>query len=51
MLVRSAHLRSLGAGDTIFLTGDPGDSMMAVLTGTVRKSAHRRRMARSLFSA
>ena len=39
MLVRSAHLRSLGAGDTIFLTGDPGDSMMAVLTGTVRMSA------------
>ncbi len=39
MLVRSAHLRSLGAGDTIFLTGDPGDSMMAVLTGTVRISA------------
>ena len=39
VLVKSAHLRSFSAGDTIFLMGDPGDSMMAVLTGTVRISA------------
>jgi CRP/FNR family cyclic AMP-dependent transcriptional regulator len=38
-LVRSAHLRTLAAGETIFLMGDPGDSMMAILTGTVRISA------------
>jgi CRP/FNR family transcriptional regulator, cyclic AMP receptor protein len=38
-LARSAHLRSMAAGDTIFLMGDPGNSMIAVLTGTVRISA------------
>ena len=38
-LVRGAHLRTLAAGDTIFLMGDPGDSMMAILAGTVRISA------------
>jgi CRP/FNR family transcriptional regulator, cyclic AMP receptor protein len=38
-LARSAHLRSLAAGDTVFLMGDPGDSMMALLAGTVRISA------------
>jgi len=38
-LVRGAHLRRLAAGDTIFLMGDPGDSMMAILAGTVRISA------------
>ena len=38
-LVRTAHLRTLAAGDTIFLMGDPGDSMMALLAGTVRISA------------
>jgi CRP/FNR family transcriptional regulator, cyclic AMP receptor protein len=38
-LVRSAHLRTVAGGEAIFLMGDPGDSMMAVLTGTVRISA------------
>lgn len=38
-LVRNAHLRTLAAGDTIFMMGDPGDSMMALLAGTVRISA------------
>lgn len=38
-LVRSAHLRTVASGDAIFLMGDPGDSMMAILTGTVRISA------------
>jgi CRP-like cAMP-binding protein len=38
-LVRSAHVRNFEAGDTIFLMGDPGDSLMALLTGTVRISA------------
>jgi CRP-like cAMP-binding protein len=38
-LVRSAHLRTVAGGQAIFLMGDPGDSMMAVLTGTVRISA------------
>ena len=38
-LVRSAHLRTVAAGGAIFLMGDPGDSMMAILTGTVRISA------------
>jgi CRP/FNR family cyclic AMP-dependent transcriptional regulator len=38
-LVRGAHLRKLAAGDTIFLMGDPGDSMMAILSGSIRISA------------
>jgi CRP/FNR family cyclic AMP-dependent transcriptional regulator len=38
-LVQGAHLRRLAAGDTIFLMGDPGDSMMAILAGSVRISA------------
>src|SRR5687767_3632887 len=38
-LVRNTHLRFLKAGETIFLMGDPGDSMMAIMTGTVRISA------------
>ena len=32
-------MRALAAGDTVFLMGDPGDSMMALLAGTVRISA------------
>ena len=39
MLVRAAHVREAAAGDTIFLMGDPGDSMMAILAGTIRISA------------
>ena len=38
-LVTRARTRSFATGDTIFLMGEPGDSMMAVLTGTVRISA------------
>jgi CRP-like cAMP-binding protein len=38
-LAQSAHLRTVAAGGAIFLMGDPGDSMMAILTGTVRISA------------
>jgi CRP/FNR family cyclic AMP-dependent transcriptional regulator len=38
-LVRNTHLRFLKAGETIFLMGDPDDSMMAIMTGTVRISA------------
>jgi CRP-like cAMP-binding protein len=34
-LVARARLRHYAAGETIFLTGGPGDSMMAVLSGTV----------------
>ena len=37
-LVAQARIRNFGAGDTIFLMGSPGDSMMAVLTGTIRIS-------------
>jgi len=37
-LVARAHVRKFGAGDTIFLIGAPGDSMMAILEGTVRIS-------------
>jgi CRP/FNR family transcriptional regulator, cyclic AMP receptor protein len=37
-LVAQARIRNFAAGDTIFLMGSPGDSMMAVLTGTVRIS-------------
>jgi len=37
-VVARARLRHFAAGDTIFLMGSPGDSMMAVLTGQVRIS-------------
>ena len=37
-LVARAHVRRFGAGDTIFLMGSPGSSMMAVLSGEVRIS-------------
>jgi len=38
-LVTRARTRVFGAGETIFLMGDPGDSMMALLKGSVRISA------------
>ena len=37
-LLSRARLRRFGAGETIFLMGSPGDSMMAVLSGNVRIS-------------
>lgn len=37
-LVSQARIRNFSAGDTIFLMGSTGDSMMAVLSGTVRIS-------------
>jgi len=37
-LLSRARLRRFGAGETIFLMGSPGDSMMAVLGGNVRIS-------------
>ena len=37
-IVRRAHMRHFAAGETIFLIGSPGDSMIAVLSGTVRIS-------------
>jgi CRP/FNR family cyclic AMP-dependent transcriptional regulator len=37
-LVSHAHRRSFDAGEQIFHVGSPGQSMMAVLTGTVRIS-------------
>jgi CRP/FNR family cyclic AMP-dependent transcriptional regulator len=37
-LVARARVRTFSSGDTIFLTGSLGDSMMAVLTGTIRIS-------------
>ncbi len=37
-LTTRAHIRRFGAGDTIFLMGSPGTSMMAVLAGEVRIS-------------
>jgi CRP/FNR family transcriptional regulator, cyclic AMP receptor protein len=37
-VVARARLRHFAAGETIFLMGSPGDSMMAVLTGQVRIS-------------
>jgi CRP/FNR family transcriptional regulator, cyclic AMP receptor protein len=37
-LVAQARIRNFAAGDTIFLMGSSGDSMMAVLEGTVRVS-------------
>ena len=38
-LVQRAHLRTVAGGGAVFLMGDPGDSMMAILNGTVRISA------------
>jgi CRP/FNR family cyclic AMP-dependent transcriptional regulator len=38
VLVTRAHMRRFGAGETIFLIGSPGDSMMAILDGSVRIS-------------
>jgi CRP-like cAMP-binding protein len=38
LLVSQARIRNFSAGDTIFLMGSSGDSMMAVLQGTVRIS-------------
>jgi CRP-like cAMP-binding protein len=37
-LVSRAHIRRFAAGETIFLMGSPGSSMMAVLSGQVRIS-------------
>jgi CRP-like cAMP-binding protein len=37
-LVARARVRTFSSGDTVFLTGSLGDSMMAVLTGTIRIS-------------
>lgn len=37
-LVARAHVRKFNAGDTIFLIDSPGDSMMAILDGSVRIS-------------
>jgi CRP/FNR family transcriptional regulator, cyclic AMP receptor protein len=37
-LLARARLRRFGAGETIFLMGSPGESMMAVLSGNVRIS-------------
>jgi CRP/FNR family transcriptional regulator, cyclic AMP receptor protein len=37
-LFARVHTRSYGAGETIFLMGSAGDSMMAVLSGSVRIS-------------
>jgi len=37
-LVARAHLRKLEPGDTIFMIDSPGDSMMAILDGSVRIS-------------
>jgi CRP-like cAMP-binding protein len=38
VLVARARVRTFSSGDTVFLMGAPGDSMMAVLKGTVRIS-------------
>ena len=37
-LVARARMRAYSAGETIFLMGSTGDSMMAVLDGTIRIS-------------
>src|SRR5215213_4827801 len=37
-LIAHAHLRKFGPGDTVFLMGSAGDSMMAVLSGSIRIS-------------
>ena len=37
-LLARARIRGFAAGETIFLMGFPGDSMMAVLSGNVRIS-------------
>lgn len=38
VLVARAHMRKFDTGDTIFLMGSPGDSMVAILDGSVRIS-------------
>ena len=38
MLVARARVRTVSSGATVFLTGSPGDSIMAVLNGNVRIS-------------
>jgi hypothetical protein len=35
-VVALARIRTLGAGETVFAIGSPGDQMMAVLSGTIR---------------
>ena len=37
-LLARVHIRNFGAGEAIFLKGDPGVNMMALLTGNVRIS-------------
>src|SRR4051794_30221144 len=37
-LISHAHVRQFDPGETVFLMGSPGDSMMAVLNGSVRIS-------------
>src|SRR5215217_7611240 len=37
-LISRAHLRKFAAGDRILLIGSPGDSMMALLNGSIRIS-------------
>jgi CRP/FNR family transcriptional regulator, cyclic AMP receptor protein len=37
-LISRAHVRQFDPGDTIFLMGSPGDSMMALLSGSIRIS-------------
>ena len=37
-VVEDVRIRTFAVGETIFLMGSPGDSMMAVLSGTVRIS-------------
>src|SRR6266850_5284874 len=37
-LVARAHMRKFAAGENIFMMDEPGDSMMAVLSGNVRIS-------------
>jgi CRP/FNR family transcriptional regulator, cyclic AMP receptor protein len=37
-LISRAHLHQFSPGETIFLMGSPGDTMMALLSGSVRIS-------------
>src|SRR3954447_6799195 len=37
-LISRAHVKQYAPGETIFLMGSPGDSMMAVLSGSIRIS-------------
>src|SRR5215212_1696158 len=37
-LISHAHVRQFDPGETIFLMGSPGDSMMALLSGSIRIS-------------